>query len=156
MTLEGSCACGAVTFSLESTEAVPYQRCYCGVCRKTQGGGGFLVNLGGDVRPLEVVGREHTRIFRATIDGAQSRHERVFCAHCASHLWAWHPGFPELVHPVAGAIDTALPESPERVHMMVDSRANWVHPEGHADDTRFHAYPAESLAEWHRNRGYDT
>ncbi len=156
MTLEGSCACGAVRFSVESTEAVPYLRCYCSVCRKTQGGGGFIINLGGDTRTLEVEGREHTSIFRARVGDAQSRHERVFCSRCGSHLWAWHPQWPELVHPVAGAIDTPLPHPPERVHMMVGSRSNWAKPEGHADDVHFEEYPAESLVDWHTNRGLDT
>ncbi|NWC98411.1 GFA family protein, partial [Pseudomonas sp. P7779] len=50
MQLEGSCHCGAVSFSLESAHPYPYQRCYCSICRKTQGGGGYAINLGGDAR----------------------------------------------------------------------------------------------------------
>jgi len=38
MQLEGSCHCGAVSFSLTSAHPYPYQRCYCSICRKTQGG----------------------------------------------------------------------------------------------------------------------
>ena len=45
MTLDGSCHCGAVRFSCESHTPQPYQRCYCAVCRKTAGGGGFVVNI---------------------------------------------------------------------------------------------------------------
>ena len=35
MKLEGSCHCGAVRFSVESHEPVPFMRCYCSICRKT-------------------------------------------------------------------------------------------------------------------------
>jgi len=48
MHLEGSCHCGAVTFSLDTETPYPYMRCYCSICRKTGGGGGFAVNIMGD------------------------------------------------------------------------------------------------------------
>jgi hypothetical protein len=44
MRLEGSCHCGAVRFRVESHTPYPYMRCYCSICRKTQGGGGYAVN----------------------------------------------------------------------------------------------------------------
>jgi hypothetical protein len=47
MKLEGSCHCGAVKFRLESNTPMPYQRCYCSICRKTQGGGGYAINIMG-------------------------------------------------------------------------------------------------------------
>src|SRR3546814_8175830 len=37
--LDGSCRCGAVRFSARSHTPVPYQLCYCSICRKQQGGG---------------------------------------------------------------------------------------------------------------------
>ncbi len=46
MQLLGSCHCQAVRFSVESHEPVPFLRCYCGICRKTAGAGGFAINLG--------------------------------------------------------------------------------------------------------------
>jgi hypothetical protein len=48
----------AVSFSLTSAH-LPYQRCYCSICRKTQGGGGYAINLGGDAASLKVRGRKH-------------------------------------------------------------------------------------------------
>ena len=45
MHLEGSCRCGAVTFSCDSHAPVPYQLCYCTICCKTAGGGGYAINL---------------------------------------------------------------------------------------------------------------
>ena len=54
MKLDGSCQCGAVTFSLESKTPYPYMRCYCSVCRKTDGGGGYAINLMGEAASLQV------------------------------------------------------------------------------------------------------
>ena len=56
MRLEGSCQCGAVRFSVTAYAPVPYLRCYCSVCRKTAGGGGFAVNLGAKADTLRVAG----------------------------------------------------------------------------------------------------
>ena len=64
MKLEGSCHCGAVRFSLESKQPVPYMRCYCSICRKTNGAGGFGINLGGESATLRVTGTEHISVYR--------------------------------------------------------------------------------------------
>ena len=45
MKLEGSCHCGAVRFSVETHAPYPFMRCYCSICRKTAGSGGFAINL---------------------------------------------------------------------------------------------------------------
>ena len=65
MLLEGSCHCGAVRFSLRSRHPYPFNLCYCSICRKTTGGGGFAINLGGDHATLEVDGaRARARLSR--------------------------------------------------------------------------------------------
>ena len=157
MQLEGSCHCGSVRFSVESTEPVPFMRCYCSICRKTAGGGGYAINLGADHRTLKVNGKRHLRIYQAMIDeGDQVRHssgQRHFCGKCGSALWLWDPRWPELVHPHASAIDTPLPNPPGNVHIMLGSKAPWVHVEGRKGDERFDAYPDFSLAQWHREHG---
>ena len=43
MRLEGSCRCGAISFSVDSHTPYPYQRCYCSICRKSAGGGGYAI-----------------------------------------------------------------------------------------------------------------
>lgn len=158
MKLEGSCACGAVHFVLQSKHPAPYQRCYCSICRKTSGGGGYCINTSGDASTLQVTGEEHVRIHRATLRRSgkllQSEHERHFCGECGSHLWAFNPRWPELVHPVAGALDTTLTPPAERVHMMVGSKASWVVCEGEAKDRQFEAYPEEAIADFHDKRGW--
>jgi hypothetical protein len=68
-------------------------------------------------------------------------------------LWLYDPTWPDLVHPHASAIDTPLPEPPERVHIMLGSKAAWVQPDIRPGDERFDAYPDESLADWHRRHG---
>jgi len=117
-----------------------------------------MINLGGDAATLRVEGREHTREYRAIVERqgkrAVSRHHRVFCGDCGTHLWAYHEDWPELVHPVASAIDTELPRPPARVHMMLGSASSWVEPWIRAGDESYDAYPERSLAEWHAQHGY--
>lgn len=57
MLLKGSCHCGAVRFSVNSLHPYPYMRCYCSICRKTAGGGGYAINLAGDNTTPENRGR---------------------------------------------------------------------------------------------------
>jgi len=87
----------------------------------------------------------------------KSKHQRHFCKLCGSHLWAFNEQWPDLLHPVAGAIDTELDKPTEVVHMMVGkgSRASWVPVAETVESTRFDSYPKESLADWHRARGLE-
>jgi hypothetical protein len=153
MLLEGSCHCGAVHFSVESHTPYPYMRCYCSICRKTAGTGGFAINIMGDNDSMAVSGRRHVREYRADFDGVPSEHRRYFCRRCGSALWAWHPAWPELVHPFAGAIDTPLPKPKEFVDLMLGSAAPWVELHRGKHIERFDVYPDESIEDWHRNRG---
>ncbi|CAE7457999.1 unnamed protein product [Symbiodinium necroappetens] len=156
MHLEGSCHCGAVAFSLESATPVPFQRCYCSICRKTQGGGGFAINLGGAADSLAVAGGAAIGTYRAHdpegAPGTISEGERSFCTRCGAGLWVWDPRWPELIHPFASAIDTPLPAAPEHVDLMLAYKPDWVVvPEG--PSSRFQIYPEESLEAWHRRHG---
>lgn len=153
MNLEGSCHCGAVRFSLEAYAPVPYLRCYCSICRKTAGGGGCAINLGGWAESLSVEGEAAITVFHAVIDGEQSPAERRFCSRCGSALWVWDPRWPELVHPFASAIDTPLPEPPEQVHIMLRSKPDWVRIRAADADLLHEDYPSESLEDWHRRHG---
>lgn len=153
MKLEGSCHCQRVRFEVESPHPYPFNYCYCSICRKTAGGGGYAINLGAMSETLEVDGREHVKVYRAEIDGGTSSGERSFCGHCASALWVYDSNWPELIHPFASAIDSELPRPPERVHLMLGSKAGWVDvPEG-PSERHFDEYPDESLAEWHERHG---
>lgn len=158
MRLEGSCHCGAVRFSVESRTPCPYMRCYCSVCRKTAGGGGYAINLAGRADTLKLTGAGNSGVYHAK--GCEGRGadspspaERRFCRRCGSALYLWDPRWPELVHPFASAIDTPLPLPAERVHIMLASKADWVDVPSGPHDLHFDGYPAESIEEWHRRRG---
>lgn len=159
MQLEGSCHCKAVRFSLESAEPYPFMRCYCSICRKTAGGGGYAINLGGNFQTMEIEGKEHLSVYQAKMVDAEtgetraSAGQRHFCKHCGSALWLWDPSWPDLVHPHASAIDTELPKPPESTHLMLGSKPGWVEPQVGPDDRCFDEYPDESLAQWHRRLG---
>ncbi|MGB3595685.1 MAG: GFA family protein [Pseudomonas neustonica] len=159
MHLKGSCHCGSVHFSLESAQPYPFNLCYCSICRKTAGGGGYAINLGGDYQTLTVEGLEHVKVYQAmmtdddTGERRQSSAQRHFCRECGSALWLWDPNWPELVHPLASAIDTPLPVPPERTHLMLGSKAPWVEVQAGANDKLCDQYPQESLAEWHTRLG---
>ena len=154
--LEGACRCGAVRFTLDSHTPHPYQRCYCSICRKTAGGGGYAINIMGTAASLAVTGRP--AIYRATLradDGScrTSSGQRHFCPACASALWLADPEWPALVHPFASAIDTPLPVPPSATHLMLLYKPAWVVPQIAEGDAVFDEYPAESIEAWHRSRG---
>ena len=157
--LKGSCRCEAVRFEVESHTPVPYQLCYCSICRKQQGGGGFAINLGADSRTLKVTGKRKLGVYRAIIEDDERRTceistgERNFCKACGSALWLYDPTWPELVHPFASAIDGDLPTPKERTHLMLKYKANWVEPDIRDGDKTFDLYPEESIADWHRRTG---
>jgi hypothetical protein len=159
MHLEGSCHCGAVSFSLESSHPSPFNYCYCSICRKTNGGGGFAINIGGEFDSLKVIGGDHVKAYRAVLKNAEtgedtlSQCERNFCSNCGSGLWVWDPRWPELVHPFASVIDTELPIPPERTHLMLGSKAGWIPVHAGPSDQQFDEYPSESIAEWHQRLG---
>jgi hypothetical protein len=158
LSLEGSCRCGGVRFRIESSGPYPYQLCYCSICRKTAGGGGFAINLAGDARTLDVGGEVKPAIYRAEIADEDGRcelssGERNFCPRCATALWLYDPNWPELAHPFASAIDTELPRAPERTHIMLRFKPDWVTPEFGPNDRRHDLYPEESIEDWHRARG---
>ena len=109
MKLSGSCHCGKVTFELESAHPYPFNLCYCSICRKTAGGGGYAINLGGDADSMAVEGKDHVTIYHAEIENEKGERvtspaERHFCKICSTNLWVWDPRWPELIHPFASAV----------------------------------------------------
>jgi hypothetical protein len=147
MRLKGSCHCGAVRFSVESETPYPYLHCYCSICRKTAGGGGYAINVMGKADTFKKKGR--TQVYRATRGGG----ERHFCPRCGSALWVWDPRWSEWIYPFASAIDSPLPAPRERQHILLDSKANWVPVPKGLRDKRFRGYPREAILDWHQTRG---
>ena len=94
MKLSGSCHCAAVRFEVESPHPYPFNLCYCSICRKTAGGGGYAINLGADFSTLQVQGEENIARYSAKLSddsaGAkESPGQRSFCRLCGSALWVW-------------------------------------------------------------------
>lgn len=148
MLLEGSCYCGAVRFSHQSRTPQPYMHCYCSICRKTAGGGGYAINLGGDAGTHTVEGADNVTVYQALEGGC----ERHFCKVCGSSLWVWDARWPELIHAFASAIDTPLPAPPEVAHIMLESAATWVDVPQGPDHIQFKEYPDASIEDWHKQR----
>ncbi|GGK71760.1 GFA family protein [Amphritea balenae] len=161
MQLEGTCHCGSVHFTVYSPHPYPFNQCYCSICRKTAGGGGYAINLGADYKTLKIDGEDNISVYQATVKDPETGEDKAsparrhFCQKCGSALWVWDPRWPELVHPFASAIDTDLPVPPERSHMMLDSKAGWVAVQEDSKDNFFKQYPQESLADWHRRLGLE-
>ena len=152
MLLEGSCHCGSIRFRVESSTPYPYQACYCSICRKTAGGGGYAINLGADAGTLEVEGEEDLSVYAASSQD-RGAPERKFCRNCGSFLWLFNPMWPDLVHPFASAVDTPLPKPPEHARIMLDHAAPWCEIPGGEGEMHFPEYPKESLEEWHGRHG---
>lgn len=153
MKLEGACHCRRVQFALVSHTPYPFMVCYCSICRKTQGGGGFAINIMGEAESFFSQGE--TKIYQAFVPDAsggekQSPAERHFCPSCGSMLWVSDPRWPEWIYPFASAIDTPLPAPPERLHIMQDSKASWVSPPSGASEKIYDHYPEEGIEDWHR------
>jgi len=161
MKLTGSCSCGAVKFTLDSHTPQPYMRCYCSICRKTAGGGGYAINIMGDAATLKVRGAKNVATYRARVKekGAKraslSAARRHFCAKCASALWVSDPRWSEWVYPFASAIDTKLPKPEEEVEIMLDYAAPWAEIPRGPGHTHFREYPKEGIADWHKKRGLE-
>ena len=159
MLLEGSCHCRAATFTAESHTPEPFMLCYCSLCRKVGGGGGYAINIMAEAATLalgdpDAVADYRVRRHEGDPDKLDTAH-RFFCRHCGTMLWAANELYPDWIYPFASAIDTPLPQPRERVHMMLDFKAPWAAvPEG-PGEARFDRYPSESIADWHRRRGLD-
>ena len=158
MLLRGSCHCGAVAFTLKSTTPYPYMRCYCSICRKTDGGGGYAINIMGEAATLKVKGKAAISIYRARLGSGKSKKtstgRRHFCSHCGSALWVADPRWPEWVYPFASAIDTKLPLPPQHCNIMLDFAAPWSDiAKASRKNIAFARYPDAGILEWHKKRG---
>ncbi|KAF8891960.1 Mss4-like protein [Gymnopilus junonius] len=135
--LKGSCHCGAVRFTLQSSTPVPYQLCLRS---------GWFINLGGHSKTLKIEGKENISVYKARIASS----ERNFCKKCSAMLWLYDETWPELIHPFASAIDSPELESPKTmVCVKLNSKPSYVRlPEGRKQT--YEDYGELSLEEWHK------
>lgn len=156
MLLEGSCHCGSVRFTLITRTPYPYMRCYCTICRKTAGGGGYAINIMAEAGTLKVQGQEAVTVYRALRepgDSEVSEAMRHFCGQCGSCLWISDPRWPDRVYPFASAVDTPLLAPPEQTHIMEASRCGWAEEPTSARVKHCEQYPEESIQGWHDRLG---
>lgn len=141
----GSCRCSSVKSSCKSHTPVPYQRCYCSICRKTAGRGGYAISIGATSKTLRIVGEGSIGVFRVELkDDAGncelSTAERRFCTICGSALWLISPEWSDLIHPFASIV----------VHMTLRCATPWATPLIQNGDAAFDLYPDFSLEDRHR------
>ncbi|CAG8536493.1 13374_t:CDS:2 [Funneliformis mosseae] len=163
MELQGSCHCEKVKFTVKSQTPVPFMRCYCSICRKVDGGGGYSINIMGQARiirinndTLKVNGMEYVKSYRGIKDKSLPKNrqkecgnKRHFCGECGCMLWAYDQQYPEWCYPFASAIDTPLPKPKQIICIMLKDKADWAHvPEGAVE---FDEYPEDSIESWHKN-----
>lgn len=157
-TLQGSCHCGSVKFTVETHTPVPYLLCFCSICRKT---GGPLGSS--DIRvikdTLRVQGEEYVRIYRPVMDRdtpseRTATSEWSFCTKCASRLWIYFPERqPSTLSVFTTAIDAPLSAPPVLECEWISSKPDWVPlPEGekHLSQEDDQSLPMEA---WHRAHG---
>ena len=160
MELQGSCYCGRVEFLAVSHTPYPYMRCYCSICRKTAGSGGFAINIMAEADTLTVKGELHLHYHQAKIEDADNPHsmitspaKRYFCNQCGSALWVSDPRWPQWIYPFASAVDTPLPIPTEYVHIMLEFVAPWVVVPNGENHRHFNRYPDEAIIDWHKRHG---
>lgn len=159
MKLDGSCHCGAVSYSVTSRTPYPFNRCHCSKCRKT-GGSGFTVNIMADAETLKLEGSENITVYRSASNhrgayeadglGYSRKH---FCRVCGSPLYIFNPEYPQWIYPCATSVDTELPAPPAVTNLMLGYKPSWVAVSDGPEDKHFEFYPDEGIEDWHRRRG---
>jgi hypothetical protein len=155
--LLGSCHCKAIKYSLKSSTPTPFSICYCGVCRKLNGGSGSCIAITGDATTFQVEGTQHLGIYRPVVEEKGKSHTlegwHHFCKLCGTQLYIWTPSKPNDINPMASSIDTELPIPPERHHIFLKDKAPWVHvPEEGKTDFHFDEFAPTSPPEWHKEK----
>ena len=84
MELQGSCRCGLVKFSLNSRTPAPYMRCYCSICRKVAGSGGFGINVMGQVSPSKARVNTIPVCSGGVAAAVERRHRRMMLSKCST------------------------------------------------------------------------
>ena len=158
MLLKGSCHCGAGRFTVESRTPYPYMQCYCSICRKTAGGGGYAINILGEADTLKVTGRKNLSVYRARVEDEKGRKilspaRRYFCSKCGSALWLADPRWKQWVYLFASAVDTPLPVAPWHDYVMLNYKAPWAEVPKRKHDRYFREFPREAIINWHKRHG---
>jgi hypothetical protein len=124
----GDCLCGAVRYRIDA-ELPAIQVCYCGHCRKAQGGA-FATNIPVPRASFELLSGADVLREYVSSPGKQ----RVFCGNCGSPIYSRRAGL-DVLRIRAGLINEPLPRT--LVHCYTASKCSWWTLEG--DGPRFEA-----------------
>lgn len=113
--LNGSCTCGAVRFTLAELP-VEATACHCTLCRKQSGH--FFAGANLPKTSLEISGAESLTWYQAT-----EKVRRGFCSNCGSWLF-WEPIFRDWTSVALGAIDGQTGLKLER-HIFVAHKGDY-------------------------------
>lgn len=93
---QGSCQCGAVTFTVAGALPPP-NACHCSVCRKQSGH--YFASTEVKRADLTITGAEHVTWYQSS-----AKIRRGFCARCGSSLF-WDPPHLDWIAVAMGAFD---------------------------------------------------
>ncbi|KAI8865936.1 hypothetical protein GQ42DRAFT_165805 [Ramicandelaber brevisporus] len=163
--LEGSCQCGAIAFKASTMEAVPFEHCYCSICRKMNGAG-CAAWVGCYEKDFTLLrGADYVKDYRAVKNPEASKDKqelfplvRSFCKDCGSSLWLKHYQNPRgRVVLSASIIDTELPVPKQRVHIYIDSAMKWADPRNlpaAGEDLYYSGDPDLTVEQYNEKHGY--
>lgn len=118
VTLEGSCLCGAVAYTVNG-EARRFYHCHCSRCRKATGTGhASNLFLKGDLEWRK--GADEVAFFKLR---EAERFSNSFCRICGSRMPRFVEEFGIVMIP-AGSLDTEAPLTPQ-ARIFDSSRAGW-------------------------------
>jgi hypothetical protein len=118
--LSGSCACGCVTYEIQSTLFGPVNYCHCWQCRK-HSGSSFGTTASVRSADFTVV----TGLDRISFWASSPGIRRYFAACCGSPLYKTSVETPDEIRLRMGTLDTD-PGVKVEMHYMVGSKAPWV------------------------------
>ncbi len=128
----GSCLCGDVSFHVE-VALEPIQVCYCGQCRKAQGGA-FAAVIPVDASAFHLLrGEQSLKVYESS-----PGKERVFCGRCGSPVYSRRNSLPGVLRLRAGLLDEPVDALPAW-HAYTGSKCSWwtiddelpQHPDGY-------------------------
>ncbi|MEO7108394.1 MAG: GFA family protein [Rhodoferax sp.] len=120
MKIEGSCHCGAVSFTAEvDTDRVVV--CHCADCQVLSGAP-FRAVVGASIESLVVNGQTKSYV---KVAESGNRRAQVFCPECATPLWATAPENPVTVMIRLGCVKQRAQLKPS-VQVWQHSAAPWL------------------------------
>jgi hypothetical protein len=144
--LEGSCACGALRYRLESAPMFVHC-CHCRDCQR-QTGSAFVLNALIETDRITLLAGAPEPV-RVPTDSSRP-HDIYRCPACRTALWSDYGGRPALRFVRIGTLDNPAALEPD-VHIYTRSKLPWVQlPEGVPAVEEYYdmktLWPAESLA----------